>query len=124
MLALVSAVILESESRWTRDHIFTVSDSRLPFSSSTTRRATVEIFNPAFTRSIADNTVPNNTHIVVGVFTDLLIRNGLHNPVLLFLLACMLQALPSNDLCLHSLSPAEVYTIAVVCDVTPLSLEE
>jgi hypothetical protein len=36
----------------------------------------------------------DNTSIVVGVFTDPLLRNGLR--------ACMLPALPSNDRCLHS----------------------
>jgi hypothetical protein len=41
-------VFLGSESRGTRDHI-----SRLPFSSPpTTRRATVEIFDPASTREV------------------------------------------------------------------------
>jgi hypothetical protein len=38
-----------------------------------------------------------------GVLTDLLFRNGLHNPVLLFLRACMLRLLPSNGCCLQSL---------------------
>jgi hypothetical protein len=42
LLALASAVIFS---------YFTVSDSRLPFSSPpTTRRVTVEVFDPAFTR--------------------------------------------------------------------------
>jgi hypothetical protein len=46
LLALVSAVFLESESLGTR-----VSDLRLPFSSPpTTRRVTVEVFDPAATR--------------------------------------------------------------------------
>jgi hypothetical protein len=44
ILALASAVILGSESLGTRNHIFTVSDSRFPFSSPpTTRRAMVEV---------------------------------------------------------------------------------
>jgi hypothetical protein len=43
-----------------------------------------------------ENTVTNNTPIV-GVFTDLLFRNVLHNPVVL-----LLRALPSNGLCLQS----------------------
>jgi hypothetical protein len=47
-----------------------------------------------------ENTVSNDTHIV-GVFTDPLLRNGLHNPVLL-LCARMLRALPSNGRCLQS----------------------
>jgi hypothetical protein len=46
LLVLASAVIFGSESP-----IFTVSDSRLPFSSRpTTRRVTVEVFVPASTR--------------------------------------------------------------------------
>jgi hypothetical protein len=50
LLALTSAVILWSESRGTRDRVSTVPDSRLAFSSSlTTRRATVEVFEPAST---------------------------------------------------------------------------
>jgi hypothetical protein len=50
LLALARAVILGSESRGTRDHIL-LSDSRLSFSSPpTTRRATVEVFDPASTR--------------------------------------------------------------------------
>jgi hypothetical protein len=51
LLALASAVFLGSESLGTRDHIFTVSDLRLPFSSPPmTRRVTVEVFDPASTR--------------------------------------------------------------------------
>jgi hypothetical protein len=51
LLALASAFILGSESRGTRDHYFTVSDSKLPFlSPSTTDRAAVEVFDPASTR--------------------------------------------------------------------------
>jgi hypothetical protein len=45
LLALASVVFLGSESLWTRNHYFTVSDLRLPFSSPpTTRRVTVEVF--------------------------------------------------------------------------------
>jgi hypothetical protein len=36
------------------------------------------------------------------VFTEPLLRNGLHNPVVLLLRASVLQALPSNDRCLQS----------------------
>jgi hypothetical protein len=40
---------------WDAQPYFTVSKSRLPFSSPpTTRRATVEVFDPASTRDIAD----------------------------------------------------------------------
>jgi hypothetical protein len=35
---------------WDERPYFTVSDSRLPFSSATTRRVTVEVFDPASTR--------------------------------------------------------------------------
>jgi hypothetical protein len=36
------------------------------------------------------------SHFCRGVFTDLLLRNGLHNPAVLLLSACMLRVLPSN----------------------------
>jgi predicted permease len=49
-----------------------------------------------------ENIVSNNTPIVVSLFTDPLLINGLHNPVVLLLGACILRALPSNDLCLYS----------------------
>jgi hypothetical protein len=50
LLVLASAVIFWSESHGTRPY-FTVSDLRLPFSSPPiTRRVTVEVFDPAFTR--------------------------------------------------------------------------
>jgi hypothetical protein len=54
LLAFANIVILRSESRGTREHILLFSDSRLPFSSPpTTRRATVEVFDPASTRGSA-----------------------------------------------------------------------
>jgi hypothetical protein len=37
-----------------------------------------------------------------NVFTESLLRNGLHNPVVLLLHACMLPVLPSNGRCLQS----------------------
>jgi hypothetical protein len=50
LLALTRAVIFGSESCGTRDPIL-LSQIRLPFSSSpTTRRVTVEVFDPASTR--------------------------------------------------------------------------
>jgi hypothetical protein len=49
-----------------------------------------------------ENTVSKNTPVVVGMLTDLLLRNGLRNSVLL-LHVCMLWALPSNACCLQSL---------------------
>jgi hypothetical protein len=39
-----------------------------------------------------ENTASINIRIVVGVSTDPLLKNGLHNPVA----SCMLRALPSN----------------------------
>jgi hypothetical protein len=67
-LALASAVILGSESRWTRDHI-SLSDTRLPFSSPpTTRRVTVEVFDPASTREsppFITRGEPNRDHHLV-----------------------------------------------------------
>jgi hypothetical protein len=79
-VGLASAVILGSESRGTRDYI-AVSYSRLPFPSPpTTRRATVEVFDPTSTRDPGvsklnclnitilqgiENTVSSNTPIVV-----------------------------------------------------------
>jgi hypothetical protein len=48
-----------------------------------------------------ENTVSNNTLIVVDVFSDPVLRNALHNPIVLLLLACMLRALPSNGCCLQ-----------------------
>jgi hypothetical protein len=37
-----------------------------------------------------------------NVFTEPLLRNGLHNPVVLLLRACMLRALPNNGRCLQT----------------------
>jgi hypothetical protein len=52
LLTLVSVVFLGSESLGTRDHIL-LSVLRLPFSSPpTTRRVTVEVFDPASTRGV------------------------------------------------------------------------
>jgi hypothetical protein len=36
------------------------------------------------------------------MFTDLFLRNGLHNTIVLLLRACMLRALPSNGRFLQS----------------------
>jgi hypothetical protein len=95
---------------------FTVSDLRLPFSSPpTTRRVTVEVFEPAFTRvwtniQLVFNVTPRRgTHrkhcssIVAlvrfrgNVFTEPLLTNGLHNPVVLLLRAgcrgCLVTAI-------------------------------
>jgi hypothetical protein len=77
LLALASAVILGSESLGTRDHIL-LSDLRLPISSPpTTRRVTMEVFDPASRRSLGsslynlgedqtENTVSNSYSIVMG----------------------------------------------------------
>jgi hypothetical protein len=40
--------------------------------------------------------------MVVSVFTDQWLRNGLHNPVVLLLRACTLRTLPNNGQCLQS----------------------
>jgi hypothetical protein len=37
-----------------------------------------------------------------NVFTEPLLRNGLHNPVVIFLRTCMSRASPSNGRCLQS----------------------
>jgi hypothetical protein len=51
------------------------------------------------------------------VFTDPLLRNGLHNPVVLVLRVCMLLALPSKARCLqsHSLATGLYVTIYTNC---------
>jgi hypothetical protein len=49
-----------------------------------------------------ENTFSNNTAIVANVFSHPLLRNRLHNPVVLLLRAYMLRALPSNGRCLQS----------------------
>jgi hypothetical protein len=55
LLVLASVVFLGSESIWTRDHIFTVSDLTLPFSSPpTTRRVTVEPTSPRLMPSLCN----------------------------------------------------------------------
>jgi hypothetical protein len=59
-----------------------------------------------------ENTIFNNVTIVLGVFTDPLLRNGLHIPVVILLRACMLRTLPSKSRCLHSHCLARgLYTI-------------
>jgi hypothetical protein len=64
LLALASVVFLESESLGTRDHIFTVSELTPPFPSPpTTRRVTVEVFEPASTRV----TTPNITRVALYI---------------------------------------------------------
>jgi hypothetical protein len=137
LLVLASAIILRSEFRGTHDHIL-LSQIRVspylyppgtgwpgytprhwvPFSSPrTTRRATVEVFDPVSTRENCQfstefvflptlqglniSIFSNNTLIVVDVFTDPLLRNVLNNPVVLLLLACILRALHSNSRCLE-----------------------
>jgi hypothetical protein len=69
LLALDSAVIFGSESHRTRGQYFTVSDSRLPFSSPpTTRRLTVEVFDPSSTRVFIELII--NTHNKSLPFTE------------------------------------------------------
>jgi hypothetical protein len=43
-----------------------------------------------------ENIVSNNVPIVLVVFTDSLLRNALHNPIVVLLRVCMLRTLPSN----------------------------
>jgi hypothetical protein len=50
LLVIASAVILGSRVPWDSIPYFTVSDSRLPLSSPTTRSAAVKVFDPASTR--------------------------------------------------------------------------
>jgi hypothetical protein len=56
--------------------------------------------HPLCTGRIED-TVSNNNYCCRGVFTNPLLRNGLHNLLVLFLCTCMLRALLSNGRCLH-----------------------
>jgi hypothetical protein len=60
LLVLASSVIVGSYSRGTRDHILLPQIRDFFLSPSTTRRATVEVFDPAFTR----DTYPLLLHIV------------------------------------------------------------
>jgi hypothetical protein len=63
LLVLSSAVILGFKSRETRDHSFTVSELRFPFSSPpTTRRDTVEVFDSASTWDKQKNQLQMLTH--------------------------------------------------------------
>jgi hypothetical protein len=50
---------------WDSSPYFTVSNSRLPFSSSpTTRRVTVEVFDPASTRDLTESTLQGHLYSV------------------------------------------------------------
>jgi hypothetical protein len=60
-------------------------------------RFSTELFFITTLHGLHINTVSNNTPIVVGVFTDPLLRNGLQNPVIL-----LLRELPSNGRYLQS----------------------
>jgi hypothetical protein len=60
-----SAVILGVPSPWDSQQYFTVSDLRLPFSSPpTTRRATVEVFDPASTRDLSKIGSPTSYNVI------------------------------------------------------------
>jgi hypothetical protein len=61
-------------------------------------------YSPYVTSSLTTGWVCRLQLLLVGrnVFTEPLFRNGLHNPVVLLLCACMLRALPSNGRCLQS----------------------
>jgi hypothetical protein len=52
--------------------------------------------------------------IVVGVFTNPLPRNGLHNHFVLLLLSCILRALPSNGRCLQQRVYTPQYIIIIL----------
>jgi hypothetical protein len=146
LLALAIAVILGSKSRGTHNHILPsqIRDSprtwraRSPYlyspgtwcssytprhwvtfsSPPTTRRPTVELYEPASTRANSNSTcsadclgagnVENTASVLLRrvyrghVFTEQLLRNGFLNPVVLLLRVCMLRALHSNGRCLQS----------------------
>jgi hypothetical protein len=103
---------------WDLGLYLTVSDLRLPFSSPpTTHRVTVKVFDPASTPTVSFLTPrygPHRKHRFPlqlycrvtcfhgNVFTEPLLRNRMHNIVVLLLHACMLQALSSNSNCLQS----------------------
>jgi hypothetical protein len=54
-----------SRGTWDSQPYFTVSDSRLPFSSPpTTRRDTVEVFDPASTRDMNRSSLHNSLYIL------------------------------------------------------------
>jgi hypothetical protein len=84
----------------------------VPFSSPpTTRRATVEVFEP--TSCLQNNSsarTTQKTHSLSccrGLFTAPLHNNGrgtdhIENELLILLRTCMYRALPSNGRCLHS----------------------
>jgi hypothetical protein len=121
LLALASAVVVGSESRETRDDV-TVSDSRLPFSSSpTTRRATVEVFGPASTRDLNSEISSKLAPLITlqgprrkqlfypgGVFTAPLPSNGRSvdhskHRFQQFLSCLRVASLPWEPVCLRSL---------------------
>jgi hypothetical protein len=45
--------------------------------------------------------IENTAPLLLRAYSELLLRNGLHNPVVLWLHACMLRALHSNGRCLQ-----------------------
>jgi hypothetical protein len=99
---------------WDSRQYFTLSDLRLPFSSPpTTRRLTVEIFDPAsiwvrssteITLSLAYNiSAPITLYCCVRVrCLETTAEDNTENTVLLLLSACMSWALPSNGHCIQS----------------------
>jgi hypothetical protein len=94
---------------WTQSAIFSASlaepnsrlTAHLKLRNWTADSQLISCLQP-FCAALTENTVYNNTPIVVSVFTFPLLRNGLHNPVVLLLRACMLRTLPSNSRCLQS----------------------
>jgi hypothetical protein len=107
---------------WDSWPYFTVSGSRLPFSSPpTTRRVTVEVFDPAYIPTVFKITPwhgPRRKHspsIVVQACAD-----HIYNTVLLLLRECMLRALPCKDRCLRSHCLATgLYATILIYNVTP-----
>jgi hypothetical protein len=93
LLVLASAVILGSESLRTRDHIMRILNWTVPF------------------RDGMKNTVYNNTHIVVGEFTDLLPSNSLDIVFAGMCLPSRYQATydPSRDRCIATVLHVIIY---------------
>jgi hypothetical protein len=104
LLVLASAVSLGSESRGTRDHILLSPIRNFPFRRLLrTRRATVEVFDPASTRRFSSQNPRNPLVMAVSYIASS--RTAQRTPlptVLLVLHLCLLRPLPSNSLCILS----------------------
>jgi hypothetical protein len=85
---------------WDSQPYFTVSDSRLPFSSPpTTRRVTVEVFDPASKRETPSSVMTVDLCYIASARSAQRTRLPI---ALLLLCACLLRPLPSNNRCLQS----------------------